>query len=73
MSRRRRRPQVVTRDCRRGCGKRIGTLTGPIHGTQADFDKYSGICYDCLTPAEKEDMFGPMLMRTAKNIQGQYG
>lgn len=59
---------VVTMSCRRGCGKRLATLTAPIHGTKADHAKYHGICDDCLTPEEKADMNGPMLLRTARNI-----
>ncbi len=68
---RRRAPAVVTIQCRRGCGKRLTTLSRPIHSTRADYERYHGICGDCLTDAEKADMEGPMLMRTARNIVGR--
>lgn len=70
MSRRRPRIQVVRRSCRRGCGKQLAGLNRPIHGSQADFDKYHGICENCLTDDEKTDMKGPMLLRTAQRIVG---
>lgn len=66
-----RRIQLITMSCRRGCGKQLTTTSGPIHGTKADHDRYHGICRDCLTPEEIEDMNGPMLMRTARNIVGR--
>lgn len=64
------RYKIVTRPCRRGCGRSLSGLNKPIHSTQADFDKYHGICDQCLTEEEKADMCGPMLMRTAKKILG---
>ena len=69
----RRKPiQVVRRPCRRGCGKVLAGLSRPIHSTQADFDRYHGICDDCLTDDERADMRGPMLLRSAKNIASKY-
>ena len=71
MRRRKNLPAIVTRKCRRGCGAIVTGLSRPIHGTQADYDKYHHICDGCLTDDERRDMAGPMLMRTARNIQGQ--
>lgn len=67
----RRRVTVVVRSCRRGCGKSLTGLSGPLHGTTADFRRFHGICDDCLTDEEKAEMRGPMLMRTAKRIVGR--
>jgi len=67
---RRKRIAIVSRLCRRGCGKRLATLNRPIHSSQADFDRYAGICANCLTAAERADMAGPLLMRTARLIVG---
>ena len=67
---RKRKFRLMTISCRRGCGKKLTTATGPINGTQADYDRYHGICDDCLTADEHADMAGPMLLRTARNITG---
>lgn len=71
MARRKNRPQIITMPCRRGCGTVLSTLSAPIHSTQADWQRYHGICDDCLTPEEKADMAGPMLHRTASHIIGR--
>lgn len=68
MSRRRKPPAVVKMPCRRRCGRTVTTLSRPIHSTQADYDRYHGICSECLTEEEHKDMQGAMLLRTAQNI-----
>jgi hypothetical protein len=67
-----RTPMIISMLCRRDCGKRISTLSGPMHSTITDYKKYHGICDDCLTDEEKADMRGAMLLRTARNVQGRY-
>lgn len=67
---RRPRIQIVTVKCKRGCGTELATLNRPIYSTQADYERYSGICSKCITEEEKADMNGAMLHRTAKNIIG---
>ncbi len=63
-----RRPQLVTMSCKRGCGKTITTLSRPIYSTAEDFERYSGICENCLTEEELADINGPMLHRIGQNI-----
>jgi len=68
MARRMRRPMIVTRPCRRGCGTQLAGLCRPIHHAQSDYDRLHHICDNCLTDEEKAYMRGPMLMAAARRI-----
>lgn len=70
MARRRKNPTKVMA-CRRGCGACLVTLTRPIHGSLADYDRLHGICDDCLTEDERQYMAGPMLMQAAARLAGR--
>jgi len=54
----RKRPRLTTTNCKR-CSKTITTLNKPIHDsatTRAAWIKYRGICGDCMSFDEREDM-----------------
>lgn len=46
-------------NCKR-CGKRIVTMTQPIHSSAATMAKWSGICSSCVTDAERIEMMMDM-------------
>ncbi len=71
MLRKKQKISLIKLDCRRGCGAVLHTVNRPIHGTQEDYNRYHGICSNCLTDEEKQEMSGPMLLRTAENICNQ--
>lgn len=56
----RRRPQMIQAECRRGCGATLHTLDRSLYGLDEIRKKYYLICAECLTPDEKEEMLNAM-------------
>lgn len=54
----RRRIEIINTECRRGCGRKIATVSRSIHGAAAAHAKFSGICEQCITPEERLEMEG---------------
>lgn len=52
---RQRRVLLVCKSCPR-CGRMVFSLDGPIYVTQDTYNKYTGICKDCITPEEYHQM-----------------
>lgn len=48
--------RLQTVPCKRGCGVMVTTLNRPIHASPATYQKWSGICADCMTPEEREQV-----------------
>jgi hypothetical protein len=42
--------------CRRGCGRTVHTLKKSIYGANALHGKYSGICSNCTTDEERNEI-----------------
>ena len=52
---RRRKIHIVYRNCPR-CGKQVAGLNKPIFGSKAAHQKYAGLCSDCTTKEEKQEI-----------------
>lgn len=55
MPKRRSRIQVVRKSCRR-CGKPVFGIDRPIHASQATYAKWQGICEDCVSADEENQV-----------------
>lgn len=51
----RRRIRLETKSCRR-CGRQVMGINRPIHASQATYDKWNGICDECISEEENNDM-----------------
>ena len=50
-----RKIEVIQTSCKR-CGKPLCTISKAIHYTEEMRKRLSGICENCLTPQEKEEL-----------------
>lgn len=53
---RKKRIQIHTAKCRRGCGKTLATTNRSIWGDEASKAKFELICEDCMTGDERQEM-----------------
>ena len=51
-------PRIVYKNCRR-CGKVVAGVDRPIFYTQQLYNELSGICKNCITPAEIKMLESP--------------
>lgn len=49
------RVSIITTECRR-CGKPVATVSRSILGADETYERYSGICSNCITPEEQEEI-----------------
>ncbi len=61
---RRKKVQLVYRSCPR-CGVKVAGLTGPVHYTDAVFQRLRGVCDGCITPEERKLLTEPRSVRRA--------
>lgn len=64
------RHTIVYRNCPR-CGKQTAGLNKPIHGSQECFEKYAGICEDCMTKEEHENIMYDQLSNGFFKLVGE--
>lgn len=51
------KPKIQEIDCKRGCGKKLHTLSRSTWGLKDEVrQKYYGICSECLTETERYEM-----------------
>ena len=62
----RRRIRVTEKACKR-CGRKVYGVNRPIVSSQATYDRFAGICEDCFTDDDREQL----LDETTENIIGR--
>ena len=66
------RIQVYTVKCRRGCGKTLATANRSIWGVPDSIrQKYQGICEDCMTPDEMNELQSAQMNAVRRRISGE--
>ncbi len=60
---------IVETSCKR-CKKPIATLVKSFYGCDKLQKQFGGICSDCISPEERQDLLTKMGMAIADNLRG---